>query len=221
MNNKKLILVWGLHTRLFHWLLVVVFSFSLITGLIADLDWMEWHMRAGYFILGLLIFRLLLGVMGRDYGRFSRLALSPAAIRAYLCSGRDKSGRRYTGHNPLGSWMVIVMLLAILVQVISGFMTTDDIFTEGPWVIWAEEEWISWASFIHSQNYWLLIGLVSLHIVAIIFYELFKKQPLVKTMVSGRKAVEDCRGSAQVTPWWLVSLNIVIAVAVTLSLIDL
>ena len=217
-------LVWEFHTRLFHWLLVLAFGFALVTGLIADLDWMEWHIRAGYFILGLLIFRLLLGVMGADYGHFGRLTLSPFAIREYLRTGRDRRGRRYAGHNPLGSWMVIVMLLAILVQVLSGFMTTDDIFTEGPWVAWADDQWISWASWTHSNNYWLLIGLMSLHIIAIGFYELVKKQPLVKAMWSGRKAVDAVDSNSKDsrrTPWWLVSLNVVLAVAATLFLIEL
>ena len=70
MKNES-ILVWDRHTRIFHWLLVLSFSFSLTNGLLGDIDLMDWHMISGYSILGLLIFRSLTGVFGKDYGRFS------------------------------------------------------------------------------------------------------------------------------------------------------
>ena len=155
MKNVS-ILVWDRHTRIFHWLLVLSFSFSLTTGLLGDIDLMDWHMISGYSILGLLIFRSLTGVFGKDYGRFSRFSLSPKSVIAYL-----KGDDNFVGHNPLGSWMVIVMLVALLLQALSGLMTSDDIFVEGPWVMWVSDDWVSWAGQLHGVMFRVLIALVA------------------------------------------------------------
>lgn len=176
--------VWGLHTRLFHLLLMVAVGFSLLSALCEDLDLMEWHVTSGYVVLGLLVFKLFAGLWGRDYGRFSELPLSVRSVRDYL-RGRTQ----HLGHNPLGSWMVVVMLLCILLQVISGFLTTDDIFYEGPWVTLASDQWISWAGAIHHRNFWLLLALIGLHITAIVYYWRVKNNNLIIPMINGQKEV--------------------------------
>lgn len=194
--STRSVRVWGLHTRLFHLLLMSAVSFSLVSALWEDLDLMEWHFISGYVVLGLLVFKLLAGIWGRDYGRFAAFSLSVRSIKAYL-QGRDQ----YLGHNPLGSWMVLVMLLCIVLQVLSGFFTTDDIFYEGPWVAFASDQWISWAGSIHNRNFWLLLGLIALHIAAIIYYWRIKNTDLITPMISGRKQVlaDDEQPAAQAT----------------------
>jgi cytochrome b len=192
MLDKAKILVWDLHTRLFHWLLLLVFVASMTTGLLGDIDLMTWHLRSGYALLGLLIFRLLTGLFGRDYGRFTRFALSPSAIFSYL-----RGERQFVGHNPLGSWMIVVMLLALIVQAFSGLMTSDDFFVEGPWVFWASEQWVSWSSLIHSNNYRLLLLLVGMHISAVLFYYFVRATNLVLPMISGYKHQQEKQSSAE------------------------
>jgi len=176
----KKILVWDRHTRLFHWLLVLLFSFSIGSGLYNDMDVMEWHMLSGYGLLALLFFRLITGVAGRDYGHFRQFPLSPSSISAYL-----RGSQKFQGHNPLGSWMVVLMLTLLLTQVLSGLMTSDDIFLEGPWVMWVDEQWVSLAGTVHGLNYYALIAMVAIHVLAVAYYQLIKKQNLLSPMISG------------------------------------
>ncbi|MBR9912854.1 MAG: hypothetical protein GYB33_21135 [Gammaproteobacteria bacterium] len=204
------ILVWDIPTRLFHWLLVLLFSGLLITGLSDNLDWMIWHQRMGYAMLGLLIFRLLNGLFGLDYARFTHLPLHPASVKAYL-SGQHSS----PGHNPLGSWMVVAMLLVLTLQTFTGLLTSDDFFVEGPWVYWADEEWVGRASWLHSWNWIVMACLVGLHLLAILVYQFGKRQNLVKPMLSGYKTVPQnmpTRHPAAVKiPLWRLAAKIAIA----------
>lgn len=184
-NRSNRILIWDKSTRLFHWLLVLVFCASIGTGLYGEFDWMDEHMQFGYLMLGLLLFRLLAGMISTDYGRFSRFPLAPASVFAYL-----RGKREYPGHNPLGSWMVIAMLLTLLMQTLTGLMTSDDIFLEGPWVMAVPANWSEIASIIHGNAWRLLLLLVSLHIAAIAFYYFVRHQNLVLPMFTGYKSTD-------------------------------
>ena len=175
-------LIWDRHTRLFHWALVLTFSASMITGLSGEIDWMEWHLYSGYGMLGLITFRLLTGILGRDYGHFSRFPIHPRHVKAYA-----RGEKQYAGHNPMGSWMVIIMLMALAAQALSGLLTTDDFLFEGPWVYNADEFWISLAGKIHHNNWILLLTLVASHIIAVLVYRFGKRQDLITPMVTGKK----------------------------------
>lgn len=214
--KKSSILIWDRHTRLFHWLLVLAFSFSLTTGLLGDIDLMEWHMISGYCILGLLVFRGLTGFFGKDYGHFSRFPLSPGSVLNYIKGQND-----YPGHNPLGSWMVVVMLVALLLQALSGLMTTDDIFVDGPWVMWASDEWVSWAGQLHGLMFRVLIALVVFHLLAILFYRVVKQQHLVGAMITGNKLKEDDNEAATQLSIGRLVLLAVIAITATWLLVTM
>ncbi len=209
-------LVWDIHTRLFHWLLLLVFIVSMGTGLLGDIDWMEWHVLSGYGVLGLLFFRLLTGLFASDHGRFSRFPLSPRSLISYL---RGRSS--HVGHNPLGSWAVVIMLLALLAQSLTGLMTTDEIFTQGPWVDWAEDSWVSVASEIHANNYRLLLLLVGLHLSAIVFYWLVRKTNLLKPMITGYKTLEQKEQAVKRISIFRLCLLSAIAALATWSLVTI
>lgn len=182
----KKILVWDKHTRLFHWCLVIFVAFSLVTGLINDMDTMEYHMVSGYVLLALLLFRVMTGFLGGDYGNFSKFPLKPGEVIAYL-----KGEGHYYGHNPIGSLMILAFFIVILTQILSGFMTSDDVFLEGPWVAFVDEEWVSWAGRIHSVNYYLLLFLISCHVLAVSYYQKFKHHDLIPPMFTGMKNVDN------------------------------
>lgn len=115
MSNK--IYVWDPLLRLFHWLLVAAFTLAYFTG---DEE-TSLHVYAGYTILGLLVFRLIWGLIGGRYARFSSFSLAPSAVVAYLGSlFSKKPSKDYVGHNPAGSWMVIALLLSLTLTGISG-----------------------------------------------------------------------------------------------------
>lgn len=203
------LLVWDRHTRLFHWSLVVCFSFSIGSGLWNDMDVMEWHMVSGYTLLTLIIFRLLTGIVGKDYANFLRFPLAPNRVIAYI-----KGERQFYGHNPLGSWMIVIMLSSIIVQITSGLMTSDDIFVEGPWVIWVTEEWVSVAGSIHGTNYYVLLFLVISHILAIVFYKTIKKQNLVAAMITGKAdKIEGLEYEESIVSISLLRISLLAAIA--------
>ena len=216
-------LIWDVHTRLFHWTLVLLFTGLLVTGLGEDLDWMVWHQRFGYCMLGLLMFRLLTGIWGSDYGNFGRFPLRPSDARAYLAGQFNRPG-----HNPLGSWMILLMLLVLAVQTFSGLLTSDDIFVEGPWVYWADEDWVALASFIHANNWIVIAVLVSLHLLAVLAYLLIKRQNLIQPMLSGyvntdaadllQPAIDNRQA---VTPRWRLAAALLVAALTTWALIEL
>lgn len=188
-------LVWNLPTRVFHWLLVLCISAMLVTGLSDNLDWMEWHQKIGYVLLGLLIFRIFWGIFGQDYGRFSRFPLHPKSVVGYL---RNKHSA--LGHNPLGALSVVAMLLAIATQVISGLMTSDGFYVEGPWVYWADDNWVDVAGSVHDFNWMVIAALISLHISAVVYHQWIKKHPLIKPMVTGYTKTPPATSETTATP---------------------
>lgn len=207
--------VWDLCLRVFHWLLVAALTVSLTTGLSGGLDAMEWHMLSGYLVLGLLAFRLLLGLAGRDYGHFREFPLNPRSVADYL-----QGKRRFPGHNPLGAWMIVVMLVTLLVQTLSGLMTSDGLFLEGPWVHTIGDDWSSIATRIHKLAWWVLCGLVGLHLAAIAYYAL-RGDNLVLPMFSGRRRWQDVTATRPTLNWWLRAALLLAAAALSWALINL
>lgn len=209
MSASRRALVWDFPTRLFHVLLITLFVALLFTGWSEDMDWAEWHMRFGYGMLGLLVFRLLWGMVAGDYAHFSRFPLGWRSMRGYL-----KGEHPVVGHNPLGSWMVVALLGGLLLQVLSGLATTDDIFVEGPWVSLAGD-WSSALGRFHRQWYLVLIALVSLHVLAVVFYRWVRKQDLISPMLHGLGELPPHAIPARPTAWyrWLAIAFAAAAVA--------
>lgn len=171
--------VWDLPLRLFHWALAV----SVITSIVAVevLDDIELHLQSGQVVIGLLVFRLIWGVIGSSTAQFHRFIKGPAKVVATI-KGREP---QEPGHNPLGALSVIAMLLSLLVQVLTGLGSDDEIFTTGPLVKYMTGEQVSWANRIHDWNSKLLFVLIALHLAAIAFYWFKKKRNLVWPMVVG------------------------------------
>ena len=111
--------VWDAPVRLFHWLLVLLFAFMYFSGTVKG-DWLEWHMRSGYAILALVLFRILWGFAGSTYARFSNFLAGPSACLQFAKKLLTRAPAASAGHNPLGGWMVLVLLLALLVQTGTG-----------------------------------------------------------------------------------------------------
>ncbi|MBP7337771.1 cytochrome b/b6 domain-containing protein [Niveispirillum sp.] len=181
------ILVWDLPTRLFHWLLVLCIAGAWITG---ENEAYDWHMRFGYAILGLVLFRILWGLVGSDTARFAQFVRGPAAIRQHIAELRQP-GRMHPhmGHNALGALAVLGLLLVVAVQAGSGLFTSDGVLTDGPLVERVSGSTASLMRSIHLNNFNILLAMAGLHVVAILAYALFKRLDLVRPMVTGRAAV--------------------------------
>ena len=181
MFETRKILIWDLPTRLFHWLLVLAIVALVVTGK-AGGSWMEWHGRLGLLVLGLLVFRLLWGVMGSTYARFARFFPTPAKVAAYL-----RGQWHAPGHNPLGACSVLALLAVPLFQVLTGLVANDDIAFVGPLYDLVGRDLSNLATRWHLLAVNVLLALVALHVAAILFYAHIKKDNLVKPMVLGWK----------------------------------
>lgn len=184
--STYLVRVWDLPTRFFHWALALGVAGSVATGLTGGAA-MVWHFRFGQAVLALLAFRLLWGVLGGRWSRFSAMALSPRSLLAYL---RGQGGARLrTGHSPLGSVSVLAFLLVLSVQVATGLVSDDEIATTGPLSHMVTNATVAMASSFHKGvGKLLILALVLLHLGAIAWYSL-RGQRLVSAMVHGDKAL--------------------------------
>ena len=183
--STRTIRIWDLPTRLFHWLLLLLVVASFVTGWVGG-NLIEWHARAGIAITGLLAFRLVWGFVGSTYARFAHFVPGPGRVLAYV-----RGQWRGLGHNPVGALSVLALLAILIFQAVSGLVANDDIAFEGPLYALVDKATSDSLSSLHRQNFWIIIGLVSLHVLAIAFYALVKKDNLVKPMITGVKAVED------------------------------
>jgi cytochrome b len=176
--------IWDLPTRLFHWTIVVLIFLSWLT---AQLDWMRVHVWSGYAILTLLLFRLIWGFIGSDTARFSHFLKSPLAAFRHLSSLRRREPDTETGHNAAGGWMVVVMLVVLIVQVVTGLGANDDAMTEGPLAHLVGKARSDWMTHIHDLNFQIIEVVILLHVLAIVAYRVLKGQNLLTPMITGKK----------------------------------
>ncbi len=176
--------VWDLPIRLFHWAIVLLVGFSWLS---ARLEWMDWHLRSGYAILTLLVFRLLWGVFGSQTARFAQFLTGPRAILRHLAHLPRREPDREIGHNAVGGWMVVLMLILLSIQAGTGLFSNDDIMTEGPCADVVGKDNSDWLTHIHRLNFTLIEIVIALHILAVLTYAVVKRQDLVRPMLTGRK----------------------------------
>lgn len=182
-------LIWDIPTRLFHWLLVACIVAQYLTAEVFDA--IVWHFRIGYFTLGLILFRLLWGFVGTTYARFAQFIAGPGKVLAYAKTVTKPNSPEHAGHNPMGGWMVIALLLLVALQGISGLFIGDDIINNGPYFDAVSESTRDTMNAIHHTAFNILLAAIALHIAAVVFYARFKKQLLVPAMLHGKKATSE------------------------------
>ncbi len=176
--------VWDLPTRLFHWSLTVCVVALVVTAYVSG-NAMVWHLRLGYTVLSLLLFRLVWGLVGGRWSRFSNFIYSPATLWRYL-QGRGHP-EHSAGHTPLGAGSVFALLGFLIAQVGSGLMSDDEIAFSGPLTRFVSSATVEKASWYHTEvGQWIVIGLVALHVAAILFYA-WRRHNLVAPMILGDK----------------------------------
>lgn len=187
MSTAFRVRVWDLPTRVFHWALLACFLGSLASAKIGG-DAMVWHFRFGYTMLSLLLFRLIWGVVGGHWSRFSTFVFTPASMIRYL---KGQGPPEYAiGHTPLGAGSVFAMLGFLLLQVATGLISDDEIATAGPLAPAVASSVSSRATFYHADmGQLILIGLALLHVGAILFYHFKRGLNLVRPMIQGDKEV--------------------------------
>ena len=174
--------VWDLPLRLFHWLLLICVAGALIS---VQIKAMDWHGRFGLAVVGLLAFRLVWGLIGSTHARFWAFAPGPKTLSDYV------RGRWHgLGHNPLGALSVFAILGVLAFQSITGLFADDVIAYTGPLRRAVSGDTASQLTGWHMRMEYVIYGLIALHLAAIAFHELIKRERLVKPMITGRKQVE-------------------------------
>jgi cytochrome b len=204
---KELRLVWDLPVRVFHWLLVLTII-GLYTTAKLGTEWTPWHIRLGEFMVGMLIFRLIWGLVGPRHARFANFVKGPGSMLRYL-----KGGITSVGHNPLGAGMVILMLLLLVLQVSTGLFSTDDVIYTGPYFPSVSHDLAETLTAIHHKNFNFILAAVVLHICAIVYYAFVKKERLVPAMFHGGKPASYVPEQEAIPSSQLWKALIVIAVA--------
>ena len=189
MHPKKSlnqIRVWDLPTRLFHWGLVACITGSAISGLIGG-SALAWHFRFGYVVIALLTFRLVWGLVGGRWSRFGAFIYAPQSVLHYIRgSGKPEHS---VGHSPLGALSVFALLGFLAAQVGTGLISDDEVAYSGPLTHLVSNATVELATFYHAAvGKWALLGLVLLHIVAVIFYQR-RQHKLINAMLHGDKTL--------------------------------
>jgi len=183
--------LWDAPTRLFHWSLVALFGALWWTGKNGVLDW---HRRAGYCLIALLLFRITWGLVGGSTARFSRFVKGPRDVVRYVrysMFSRAETAQTL-GHNPLGGWSVLVMLVLLITQTGLGLVSVDvDGIESGPFSYLVAFDTGRKAAYLHHLMFNVLLGIVALHILAVLFYLLLHRENLVWPMISGNRISRD------------------------------
>lgn len=200
--------VWDLPVRLFHWLLVAMLAGAYATTQ-GGAGWMIWHARIGYGVLGLLIFRCMWGFWGSRHARFADFIRGPGAVFRYargLLRGRPAP---HLGHNPLGGWMVVALLMLVGITAASGLFATDGIFTDGPLYSSVSERAGRLLTRVHHVGFDLLWVAALVHVSAVLSYLVVFRENLILPMFTGQKPGQEHGGGGRVSrwrAWWLALL---------------
>lgn len=171
-DTSPTVRVWDLWTRLFHWSLAVCFA----TAWLTSGAWQSIHEWSGYAVAGLVVWRLLWGLVGPHQVRFSRFVRSPSTALSHLKAMRHGREPRYLGHNPAGGWMIVVLLTGLGLQTFSGWLSTTDAF-------WG----VGWLQETHGFLGNLLLALVGLHVAGVVASSWLHRENLARAMITGRK----------------------------------
>jgi len=208
-EEARSISLWDLPLRLVHWSLVV---------LLAALWWTwksgqtELHERLGYVTLGLLLFRIYWGFFGSSTARFTQFVKGPRALAAYLRGGSPAN----VGHNPLGALSVMLLLGLMIVEVGFGLFTEDvDGIEAGSLAVYVSYETADWARGWHDLLFDAILVVVAIHVVAILFYLVVKRDNLIGPMVTGRKSFRAPVGAPKMASFANALIGFVVAAAIT------
>lgn len=203
MYKAKLAIdVWDGWVRVFHWGLVATVLVSFYTTKTSGLPFLfpiDVHAQSGYLVLGLLVFRWLWGMLGSVYARFSTFLYPVDDTIAYSTTLLKRQAKAYASHNPLGGWMVLILLLSLTFQAISGLFLSDDIFFQGPLYGLLGQDVSSRLRTLHQLNSDLLLILIGLHLVGVVVHRLLG-EPLLTAMLIGTKRFRQQPADAHSEP---------------------
>jgi len=190
------VLVWDAPTRVFHWLLATTFAGAFLTG---DSErWRDIHVLLGYTFVGLIVFRLIWGLVGTRYARFRSFWFRPAEVWQYLRSLATRSPRHYVGHNPVGGLAIFLLLALGLTTGLTGWAYYSDMGGD-------------WLAELHEGAAFAMLGLVGVHIAGVVVSSLLHRENLIRAMITGRKSGEPAQGIRRAHRWVAAGLVALVA----------
>lgn len=212
-------LIWDLPVRIMHWALSLCVLGAWVTQEVRD-DAFGVHVWFGYAVLALVVTRIIWGFVGTRHARFSAFVRGPGASVRYARGLLRGDAGYQVGHNPLGAWMVLLLLAMLLAQALTGLFANDQIMNTGPLFGYVSSGTSDTLTSIHETLFdWLLVA-IGLHVAAALAYLVFKRENLIGAMITGRKrgdaiAPEDVIRSSRV---WL-ALLVLAGVATTIAIV--
>lgn len=200
---------WDVATRLVHWLMVLAVAVSWWTG---ETGRLEWHRWSGYTLLALVVFRIYWGFFGSSTARFRQFVRGPRTIAGYLRGAWPVA----PGHNPLGAWSVLALIVLLSAQLLLGLFAVDvDGIESGPLSMYVSFETGRAAAHWHDDVFNALMFFIVLHVAAIAWYRVFRKQNLVTAMFHGRRSYPREVAPLQQASAVRLAIGVVLAVALT------
>ena len=169
---SRRVLVWDAPIRVFHWLMVFSFAGAYLTA--ESEHWRLLHVTLGYTMMGLVGFRLVWGLMGTRYARFSSFVRGPRAAARYVGAILRGRPEHHTGHNPAGALAIVLLLGLTLAVTAAGWATYNEVGGE-----WLEE--------VHEVAANLMLAVVGIHVAGVLVSSWAHRENLVGSMITGRK----------------------------------
>lgn len=196
--------LWDIPTRVFHWTIVCCLPLAWWS---AEEENYELHEWLGYTVIVLVVSRIIWGFVGSTHSRFSDFLVGPRKVVAYL----KGQGGSSPGHNPLGGWSVLLLLSLLLLQAFSGLFNSDDVLFSGPLYYAASGEFRDAMGKLHDIAFNGLLVLVCLHILAVLYHQLLRREALLPAMLKGR--TPERSGTAPPASLWLAVLVLITVAA--------
>jgi cytochrome b len=209
--------VWDLPLRVFHWTLVIAFIGAYVTNRLG-VNYFKYHLWCGYTVIVLVAFRILWGIVGTHHARFTNFVRGPLTSLRYAWQILRGTEQSHAGHNPMGAWMVLLLLLTLFVQAFTGLFGDDQIMNLGPLYGYVNAETSSILTSLHRQLFYWIAGAAAVHILAVAAHVFFKEENLVSAMITGRKpahAVAEAESIRNSRIWLAVLLLSVLVSALT------
>ncbi|SMQ58963.1 Cytochrome b [Pseudidiomarina planktonica] len=173
MTRQRDIVIWDGFIRVYHWLLVVLFSLNYFVlepgGTL--------HQIAGYSIAGLIIARFVWGFYGSHYARFANFKPSRSALRKHLAHLRQRGLPANSGHNPVGALMIYALMGLFVLQAGSGFLMEEVDYFFGSDEVEA----------VHAYTADAIFVLVLIHVVAVVLVAWIGRIQLLRPMLTGKR----------------------------------
>ena len=169
--------IWDLSLRLFHVTLIILVICLIIS---AKYDRLDIHQYFGVALLGLIFFRVFLGFFGTYYSRFKSFNLSPKQALIQFTRNYNNNSVR----TPLGSFSTLIFIITLLILSVSGLFSSDDILYDGP-LSFLAPNYVDLFTYIHNKTHFILYFLIAIHLLAIFYYQIFKKEKIIQRIFDG------------------------------------